>query len=102
LQITQVSQQQILMEVYQELMNAGGVEIYLKPAQRYAPLGEPITFGELMGAAQQRREIAIGVDRRPGDGVGGRREVLLNPPRDVAWCLGPRDRVIVIAPDLYA
>lgn len=101
LQITQVSQQQILMGVYQELMNAGGVEIYLKPAQRYAALGEPITFGELMGAAQQRREIAIGVDRRHGDGVDGRREVLLNPPRDVAWRLGPRDRVIVIAPDLY-
>lgn len=102
LQITQVSQQQILMRVYQELMNAGGVEIYLKPAQRYAVLEEPVTFGELIGAAQQRQEIAIGVDRRRGDGAGGRHEVLLNPPRDVAWRLGPHDRVIVLAPDLYA
>jgi hypothetical protein len=28
-------------------------------------------------------------------------EVLLNPPRDTSWELGPNDRVIVLAQQIY-
>jgi ion channel POLLUX/CASTOR len=100
--LAQISQQQMLTAVYDDLLSARGVEIYLKPAEHYVPLGELVSFGGLLVAAQRRNEIALGVcihaDRRdPAKSHG----VQLNPPKEQSWAFLTGDRVIVLAQNLY-
>jgi hypothetical protein len=101
--ITQISQQQMLKLVYEELLNSGGVEIYLKPASRYVPLDAPATFRDLMQAASGMSEIAIGLklastDTSTAPKRGG---VFLNPAKEQRWILGEHDKVVVIAENLH-
>jgi hypothetical protein len=93
-QLAQISQQTVLGSIYRELLGAGGVEISLRAAHEYIQPDTPCRFEDLIFAAQQHSEIALGVylaeDR-----------MLLNPPRDEQWQLGRNDRLIVLAQQLY-
>jgi hypothetical protein len=93
--LTQLSQQLMLKAIYEDLLSAGGNEIYLRPAADYTHQRERCTFEELADAASSRRELAIGYllasDAGEGDGVH------LNPSRGASLALTGDDRVIVIA-----
>ncbi len=100
--LAQISQQKMLTSVYDELLSAGGVEIYLKPASHYVALGQPVSFGALLSAGRERKEVALGVsiaserfDPARGNGVE------LNPPKDRSWVFEADDRIVVLAQDLY-
>lgn len=100
--LTQISQQQMLTAVYENLLSSGGVEIYLKPAMNYVELGKAISFAELIAATQVHQEIAlgvcVGVDRlEPARNNG----VQLNPPKQQSWTFNEHDRIIVLAQNLY-
>ncbi|MBC8108994.1 MAG: hypothetical protein H7Z14_20580, partial [Anaerolineae bacterium] len=95
--LTQISQQQMLLRVYDDLLNAGGNEIYLKPAGRYVTAGASAHFAQVREQAQRLGEIAIGVMRANRAGF----ESLINPPPDQSFAFGERDKVIVIAEDLF-
>jgi hypothetical protein len=97
--LTQVSQQQMLISVYDVLLSSGGVEIYLKPATRYVAAGTTVSFGQLTALVQRQQEIALGVLIDDGHET---KEILLNPAKRQSWLLGENDRVIVLAQDLYA
>ncbi|MBI3267896.1 MAG: hypothetical protein HYZ53_02660 [Planctomycetes bacterium] len=100
--LTQISQQQMLRTVYAELLDAGGNEIYLKPAERYLPLGTPCTFKDVLYAAHRSREIAIGLTIAAESRVRTRRfGVHLNPDKDEVWTFAAGDKVVVIGEDLY-
>jgi hypothetical protein len=92
-QMAQIARQPVLGAIYRELLSAGGIEISLRVATDYVGSGNSCVFDDLTYAAQQRLETALGliVDD----------EVLLNPPRDTTWKLGPNDRVIVLAQQIY-
>lgn len=96
--LTQVSQQQMLISVYDVLLSSGGVEIYLKPAARYVAPGAAVSFGELTALVQLQQEIALGVLLADG----GAPRLLLNPGKRQSWQFGEHDRVVVLAQDLYA
>ncbi|HSG46243.1 MAG TPA: hypothetical protein VLA43_00385, partial [Longimicrobiales bacterium] len=56
--------------VFTELFTAGGAEITFAPLDRYAALGESVSFVELQRAACAKGEIALGVRTGPGgDGL---------------------------------
>ncbi len=96
-QLAQISQQVELGPIYRELLSAGGVEISLRPADDYVEPGRACRFADLMFAAQQKQEIALGL--RTGNGNGGK--LWLNPDRAQAWELSDQDRVVVLAQQVY-
>ena len=92
-QMAQIARQPVLGAIYRELLSAGGIEISLRVATDYIGSGNSCAFDDLTYAAQQRLETALGLIVSD--------EVLLNPPRDQTWQLGPDDRVIVLAQQVY-
>jgi hypothetical protein len=95
-QLAQIALQDVLGPIYRELLSAGGVEISLRPAGDYVSLEEECRFDDLVYAAQQKLEIALGL--LVSEDRGG---VFLNPSRQRLWRLRESDQVIVLAQQLY-
>ena len=95
-QLAQISRQQILGPIYRELLSAGGVEISLRPAGDYVALDTDCRFEDLIYAAQQKMEIALGLRLNHNGG-----KALLNPARQKTWRFDEKDQVIVMAQQLY-
>jgi hypothetical protein len=93
LQLAQISRDPVLGSIYRELLSAGGIEVGLQAARRYVAVGEPCRFSEIVAAAQNFTEVAVGIR------AAGR--IVLNPPKDSEWLLGDEDRVVVMAQQLY-
>ena len=98
LMLSQVSENKDLSAVFEDLFNPEGSEIYLKPAEYYIRLGEPLTFYTVLEAARRRGEVAIGY-RLHAD--ANRRErtygVTVNPRKSLQITFSKRDRIIVLA-----
>jgi hypothetical protein len=92
-QMAQIARQPVLGAIYRELLSAGGIEISLRVATDYVGSGNSCVFDDLTYAAQQRLETTLGLIVND--------EVLLNPSRNQTWQLGPNDRVIVLAQQVY-
>src|SRR5262249_61866723 len=56
----QLSEDDTLKTVFDDLLDPEGAEVYCKPAERYCVPGEPTTFLDLVVAARRRSETAIG------------------------------------------
>jgi hypothetical protein len=95
-QLAQIARQDVLGPIYRELLSAGGVEISLRPVADYVALNTDCRYNDLVYAAQQKLEIALGLRLARNDG-----EVLLNPSRNKSWHLSEDDQVIVLAQQLY-
>lgn len=96
--LTQISQQLMLQSIYQDLLSAGGTEIYLRPAGRYVKPDERCGFEDIATAAAARREVAIGLKlAHQSDDAHSNFGVLINPPRGTTFELTDDDKVIVVA-----
>lgn len=97
--LTQLSENRHLSAVFKQLFEAAGAEIYLRPAQEYVALGQPIDFATLIEAARLRGETAIGYrvaeDAQNAPSYG----VRLNPAKTAQFTMTRGDRVIVLAED---
>jgi voltage-gated potassium channel Kch len=96
LMIAQISENPHLEDVFSELFQAAGSEIYLRPAGEYVRPGVAISFATVVEAARRRGEVAVGYRQSDADGdaTGG---VVLNPRKSDAVELAGNDRVIVLA-----
>lgn len=92
--MAQLSENRELAPVFDDLLDEAGCEIYLKPAELYAPLAARVSFGDLTAAASARGEVAIGYQ---GPGNGGGRDVAINPRKSRVFEAGPDDRLIVLS-----
>ncbi len=90
--MAQLSENRELAPVFEDLLDAGGAEIYLKSALLYGTDPQP-TFASVVGAAAARGEIAIGHQHI----VGGHPQVVINPPKSATVPCGPGDLIIVLA-----
>ncbi len=99
--VAQISETPELEQVYDDLFDEAGSELYLKPASYYFD-GLPVsrTFGEIVAAAQTREEIAIGVkvgaSEHDADANFG---VRLIPGLSETIRLAPDDSIVVVAED---
>jgi voltage-gated potassium channel Kch len=98
LMMCQVSENRELSEVFEELVNPEGAELYLKPADEYVELGVPLNFYTVVEAARRRGEAAVGYrleaqSANPRESYG----VHLNPDKSQRITYAGSDRVIVLA-----
>jgi voltage-gated potassium channel Kch len=96
--LAQIAETPDLADVFRDLFDADGAEVYLRDVADYVALGTPVTFATLQAAAQGRGEVALGYriaagakDAKPRYGV------LLNPRRDAELTFAAGDRVVVLA-----
>lgn len=96
--MTQLSEDHRLYKVFNEIFDADGAEIYLKPAGDYVATGSPVPFLAVVEAARQRQETAIGYrlasEARKNTASHG---VHVNPPKSSLLVFSPDDKVIVVA-----
>ena len=60
LMLSQVSENKQLTEVFDQLFNSSGAEIYLRPAEEYVKSGQSANFYSVIEAARRKGETAIG------------------------------------------
>jgi voltage-gated potassium channel Kch len=98
LYLTQVAENKRLSAVFDDLFNASGSELFLRPASEYVEPGKPVTFYTLTAAARQRNEVAIGYRRRAlAADASQNYGVVVNPRKSELITLMPDDRLIVLA-----
>lgn len=96
--MSQVSENKFLMRVFEDLFDADGSEIYIKPAREYVKVGAPINFYTILESAARKNEVAIGYriikeakDANKGYGVR------VNPKKSEMFTLSQDDMVIVLS-----
>jgi voltage-gated potassium channel Kch len=100
LMLAQVSENKYLSQVFADMFDPEGSEIYVKPASDYVALGRPVNQYTVLEAARRRGHIAIGyvVGALEKD-TGGRYGVHVNPAKSEVVTFTAADRIVVIAED---
>lgn len=98
--MSQVSENKHLMRVFEDIFDAEGSEIYLKPVANYIKPGVPVNFYTILESARRKGEIAIGYRKvadsfDPGKAYG----VKVNPLKSDTVSFSEEDRIIVFAED---
>lgn len=96
--LSQVSENKALSDVFEELFDPEGSEIYLKPASDYVSLEQDLNFYTVLEAARQRNEIVLGyrieAHTQSKDENHG---VVLNPSKSAIVRFHEGDRLVVLA-----
>lgn len=100
LMLTQLSENKELKMVFEDLFDAEGSEIYLKPASNYIKKGMDVNFYTVCESAAAKNEVAIGYriaahsfDASKAYGV------VVNPAKSKTISFTDKDKIIVIAED---
>ncbi len=100
--MTQVAENKYLMRVFEDLFDAEGCEIYIKPVTDYITIGahatQPVNFYTIVESAARKNEVAIGYRRiseakNANMGYG----VVVNPKKSDLIYFDEKDMVIVIS-----
>lgn len=100
LMLAQASENEYLSDIFGDLLDEDGSEIYMRPIGDYVDLSGPVSGYTLMEAARRRGETAIGYRRkRDEDGADDRNMggVVVNPDKAEVLEFLPEDRLIVLA-----
>jgi ion channel POLLUX/CASTOR len=100
--MTQLSENKFLNMVFEDIFDAEGSEIYLKPVSDFVKLNMPVNFYTITKAAVEKNEIAIGYKiEKESDIVQNDNEkghgVFLDPIKSRKITFTEEDRIIVIA-----
>lgn len=98
--MTQVAENKYLMRVFEDLFDADGSEIYIKPVTEYITPGDPVNFYTILESAARKNEVAIGYRRisearNASLGYG----VVVNPRKSDLISFTEKDMVIVLSED---
>ncbi|MFD7915928.1 NAD-binding lipoprotein [Streptomyces sp. NPDC059752] len=95
--MTQISESPYLAAVFEELFEAEGNELHLKPVADYVRTDREVAFATLVESARRRRECAVGYRLRAGAATGPAYGVRLNPDKRQRVRFGEHDWLIVLA-----
>ncbi len=98
LMLSQISENKELNAVFADIFDPEGSEIYLKPAEDFMALGQPVNFYTVVEAARRRGAIAIGY-RIKADANDASKSygVAVNPDKSRKITFAEGDKVVVIA-----
>jgi ion channel POLLUX/CASTOR len=97
LMLAQVSENKGLAEVFADLFDPEGSELYLRPAGDYVQLKQPLNFYTIIEAAQRRGQIAIGYRlRAEANNAAKAYGVHVNPHKSQMITFSEGDRIIVL------
>ncbi len=100
LMMSQVSENPNLSALYNDLFDAAGAEVCLRPAEWYVSLDTPVDFYTVAAGAARRGETAIGFrDATHAGETDGQAGIHINPPKEEQHTYTAGDRVIVFAED---
>lgn len=98
--MAQVSENKFLMRVFEDLFDAEGSEIYIKPADEYVTVGKSINFYTVLESAAKMNQVAIGyrilADSKNANAQYG---VMVNPNKAEFVTFAPGDEIIVLSED---
>ena len=98
LMMSQLSENSELFDVFTDIFDPEGAEIYLKPASDYVSLGEPVNFYTVVEAARRRGETTLGYRLvSEAKDAGKAYGVHTNPKKSAQVVFTAADKVIVIA-----
>ena len=98
LMMSQLSENSELFDVFTDIFDPEGAEIYLKPASDYVSLGEPVNFYTVVEAARRRGETTLGYRLvSEAKDAGKAYGVHTNPKKSEQVVFTSADKVIVIA-----
>jgi len=102
LMLAQISENKYLGPVFQDLFDADGSEIYMKPAQNYIKKDITVNFATVVEAAKRKDEIVIGYkilsqqnDRSKAFGI------YTNPKKSTEVTFTDEDMLIVLAEEQF-
>jgi len=100
LMLSQLSEDADLFDVFTDIFETEGVEIYLKPISDYVETGIAVNFYTVVEAARRRGETAIGyrIDSESKDSSKSY-GVYTNPRKSTNVTFTPDDKIIVFAED---
>ncbi|MCW2751955.1 MAG: TrkA-N domain protein [Aeromicrobium sp.] len=98
--LSQLSENDRLEAVFQDLLDADGSEIYLRPVSDYVSTGADVAYATVVEAASRRGQTAIGyrVSAESDDSAAGF-GVYVNPAKSTVFGTELADRVVVLAED---
>jgi hypothetical protein len=98
LMMAQLSENGDLFDVFTDIFDPEGAEIYLKPIGDYVAVGEPVNFYTVVEAARRHGETAIGyrLEREAGEAAKSY-GVHTNPKKSGEVVFTSDDKLIVIA-----
>jgi len=98
LMMSQLSENAELFDVFNDIFDPEGSEIYLKPINEYVTLGQPVNFYTVVEAARMRGETAIGY-RLVSEAKDAEKSygVKTNPKKSEPVTFSEQDKIIVIA-----
>ena len=98
LMMAQLSENAELFDVFTDIFDPEGAEIYLKPVDDYVTTGQPVNFYTVTEAARRRGETVLGyrIETESNDSTKAY-GVHTNPKKSQKVTFAPKDKVIVIA-----
>jgi len=98
LMMSQLSENAELFDVFNDMFDPEGSEIYLKPVSDYVTLGEPVNFYTVVEAAKRRGETTLGYRLESEAGQAEKSYgVHTNPKKSEQVVFTSADKIIVIA-----
>ena len=96
--LAQIAETPDLADVFRDLFDADGAEVYLRDAADYVEPGVTVAFATVQAAAQARDEVALGfrVAAQAKDATA-QYGVVLDPARESERTFAADDRVVVLA-----
>lgn len=102
LMLAQISENKYLGPVFQDLFDADGSEIYMKPAKNYIKKGAKVNYYTVVEAARRKNEIVIGykIQSQQHDSTMSF-GIYTNPKKTTEVCFEEDDMLIVIAEEQF-
>jgi Trk K+ transport system NAD-binding subunit len=94
--ISQLAENPLMAPVLEDLLDADGASIHMRPVETFASHGTQVSFAQLVAAGSRRGESVVGyrIAALARETSGG---VVLNPAKTAEFSIAPGDAVIVIA-----
>jgi hypothetical protein len=98
--LSQLLENRELKAVFDDLFDAKGSEIYLKPVTNYVNPGITVNFYTVLESAARKNEVAIGYRRcKYSHDASKSYGVVVNPRKSEMITFEEKDKIIVIAED---